>query len=151
VSSSTPFLARFGLEALSTVRVEEDTGAVPCSDHQALPAFGALRAQFQRRAGFAEPPVRTFWQILQTQGAFRDRHGRWVEDAVDAKALLTNGADADGEVVSYPCIPASKSLVFKCFRFRVFSIAVLAMSEQRMNDRSHYYVFGNGLVAFTVS
>jgi hypothetical protein len=27
------------------------------------------------------------------------RHERWVRDAVDAKALLTNGADADGEVV----------------------------------------------------
>jgi hypothetical protein len=37
--------------------------------------------------GFAEPPVRTFWQILQTQGAYRDRHGRWVRDAVDALAL----------------------------------------------------------------
>src|SRR3981189_1311923 len=31
VSSSTPFLAWYGLEALATVRVEEDTGAVPCS------------------------------------------------------------------------------------------------------------------------
>jgi hypothetical protein len=25
-------------------------------------------------------------------GAYRDRHGRWVRDAVDADALLTNGA-----------------------------------------------------------
>src|SRR5215467_1276340 len=32
VPSSTPFLARYGLEALATVRVEEDTGAVPRSD-----------------------------------------------------------------------------------------------------------------------
>src|SRR3984893_7565140 len=32
VPSSTPFLARFGLEALATVRVEEDTGAVPRSE-----------------------------------------------------------------------------------------------------------------------
>src|SRR5689334_17508145 len=31
VPSSTPFLARFGLEALATVRVEEDTGTVPRS------------------------------------------------------------------------------------------------------------------------
>src|SRR6185437_4565404 len=31
VASSTPFLAWYGLEALATVRVEEDTGAVPCS------------------------------------------------------------------------------------------------------------------------
>jgi hypothetical protein len=33
------------------------------------------------------------------RGAFRDRHKRWARDAVDADALLTNGADADGEVV----------------------------------------------------
>ena len=33
------------------------------------------------------------------RGAFRDRHGRRVRDAVDAAALLTNGAEADGEVV----------------------------------------------------
>src|SRR5215469_303298 len=39
VPSSTPFLARFGLEALATVRVEEDTGAVPRSD-TGSPAFG---------------------------------------------------------------------------------------------------------------
>ncbi len=38
-------------------------------------------------------------------GAFRDRHGRWARDAVDAIATQrkdfarTNGADADGEVV----------------------------------------------------
>ena len=33
------------------------------------------------------------------KGAFRDRHERRAGDAVDADALLTNGADADGEVV----------------------------------------------------
>src|SRR5689334_4292504 len=39
VPSSTPFLARFGLEALATVRVEEDTGAVPRSVTGSI-AFG---------------------------------------------------------------------------------------------------------------
>src|SRR5262252_10483369 len=39
VPSSTPFLARFGLEALATVRVEEDTGTVPRSV-TGSPAFG---------------------------------------------------------------------------------------------------------------
>ena len=34
-----------------------------------------------------------------TQGAFRDRHERRAGDAMDADALLTNGAEADGEVV----------------------------------------------------
>jgi hypothetical protein len=33
-----------------------------------------------------------------TRGAYRDRHGRGV-DAMDAAALLTNSAKADGEVV----------------------------------------------------
>ena len=33
------------------------------------------------------------------KGAFRDRHERRAGDAVDADALMTNGADADGEVV----------------------------------------------------
>jgi hypothetical protein len=33
------------------------------------------------------------------RGAFRDRHGRWAGDAVDADALLTRCAEADGEVV----------------------------------------------------
>src|SRR6267143_2014806 len=39
VTSSTPFLARSGLEALATVRVEEDTGAVPRSATGSV-AFG---------------------------------------------------------------------------------------------------------------
>src|ERR1700748_2297853 len=69
VPSSTPFLARFGLEALATVRVEEDTGAVPRSD-TGFAAFGALRAQFQQRAVLRQPPVRMFCQISKTQGAF---------------------------------------------------------------------------------
>jgi hypothetical protein len=33
-----------------------------------------------------QPPVRSFWQVLGTQGAYRDRHGRWVRDAMDAMA-----------------------------------------------------------------
>src|SRR5277367_6193798 len=32
-------------------------------------------------------------------GAFRDRHERWAGDAMDADALLTRCAEADGEVV----------------------------------------------------
>jgi hypothetical protein len=31
--------------------------------------------------------------------AFRDRHERWAQDAVDAGVPLTNGTNADGEVV----------------------------------------------------
>jgi hypothetical protein len=48
VSSSTPFLAWFGLEAkaLATVRVKEDTGAVPRSVYR-LCRLWAQRAQFR--------------------------------------------------------------------------------------------------------
>ena len=31
------------------------------------------------------------------RGAFRDRHERWVRDAMDALAPLTNAANADGK------------------------------------------------------
>src|SRR5215468_1588115 len=72
VPSSTPFLARFGLEALATVRVEEDTGAVPRSVTGSN-RLGAQRAQFQQRAVGAQPPVRTFCQILWTQGRRESR------------------------------------------------------------------------------
>ena len=34
-----------------------------------------------------------------TQGAYRDRHGRWVEDAMDVLAQLTNAHHTDGEGV----------------------------------------------------
>ena len=33
------------------------------------------------------------------RGAFRDRHGRWVRDAMDAACQKTNDTGADGEVV----------------------------------------------------
>jgi hypothetical protein len=63
---SAPFLARSGLEAHATVRVEEDTGSVPCSPPGSR-ASEHERAQIQRRAVAEQPPVRTFWQILRTQ------------------------------------------------------------------------------------
>ena len=34
-----------------------------------------------------------------SRGAFRDRHGRWARDAVDADGALTKALEADGEVV----------------------------------------------------
>jgi hypothetical protein len=33
------------------------------------------------------------------RGALRDRHGCWARDAMDAKAVQTSAAGADGEVV----------------------------------------------------
>jgi hypothetical protein len=38
-------------------------------------------------------------RLVPTRGALRGRHGRWVRDAVDVDVPLTNGTDADGEVV----------------------------------------------------
>jgi hypothetical protein len=38
-------------------------------------------------------------RLAPTRGALRGRHGRWARDAVDVEVPLTNGADADGEVV----------------------------------------------------
>src|SRR5260370_9820685 len=60
-----PFLARFGLQARATVRVEEDTGSVPRS-----PAGSCgLRARTgsDPATGGPWPPVRVFWHILPTQ------------------------------------------------------------------------------------
>src|SRR6202030_2416245 len=54
-----PFLARFGLKARATVRVEEDTGSVPRS----LTGSCGLRARTgsdPATGGWSEPPVRTF-------------------------------------------------------------------------------------------
>src|ERR1700745_738162 len=67
VPSSTPFLARFGLEALATVRVEEDTGAVPRSATGSL-AFGRNGLSSSNGRFWSQPPVRTFCQNFWTQG-----------------------------------------------------------------------------------
>jgi hypothetical protein len=45
------------------------------------------------RNSFIDSPSRP------TRGALRGRHGRWVRDAVDVAVSLTNGTQADGEVV----------------------------------------------------
>ena len=40
-----------------------------------------------------------FARLAPTRGAFRDRHERWVRDAMDAEVPVTKGTEADGEVV----------------------------------------------------
>jgi hypothetical protein len=40
-----------------------------------------------------------FARLAPTRGAYRDRHERWVRDAVDADGALTKAPEADGEVV----------------------------------------------------
>ena len=61
-----PFLARSGLEAHATVRVEEDTGSVPRSPTGSC-GLRARSGSDPATGGWSEPPVRTFWQILLTQ------------------------------------------------------------------------------------
>jgi hypothetical protein len=36
---------------------------------------------------------------VPARGAYRDRHERWTRGAMDAEVPITNGMDADGEVV----------------------------------------------------
>jgi hypothetical protein len=61
----------------------------------------ACPAPFEKIFCFSEHPNQLYSLAIpsHTKGAFRDRHERWVRDAVDADAPLTNGAEADGEVV----------------------------------------------------
>src|SRR3979411_2898145 len=75
-----PSLLGSGSKPLQLFGLRKNTGAVPCSDLR-LCAFGASRAQFQRRAVLREPPVRTFWQILRTQG------GGTAQNAVSGTAI----------------------------------------------------------------
>src|SRR5690348_16932512 len=58
-----PSLLGTGSKPLQLFGLRKNTGAVPRSVTSSA-AFGAQRAQFQRRAVLREPPVRTFWQIF---------------------------------------------------------------------------------------
>ena len=62
------------LEALSTVRVEEDAELSLVGFYQALPPWG-VTGSVPASASLRQPPARSFCR-LGTQGAFRDRHGR---------------------------------------------------------------------------
>src|ERR1700726_716195 len=61
-----PFLARSGLEAHATVRVEKDTGSVPRSP-SGCRGLTHETGSDPATGGWSEPPVRTSWQILRTQ------------------------------------------------------------------------------------
>src|ERR1700750_133304 len=53
-------------KAHATVRVEEDTGSVPRSPTGSQ-GLRARSGSDPATGGWSEPPVRTFWQNLQTQ------------------------------------------------------------------------------------
>src|SRR5438132_2420798 len=91
VSSSTPFLAWYGLEALATVRVEEDTGAVPCSVNR-LCRLWAQRAQFRQRAVGENRP-------LSHSGRFRGHKGAGV--VVDVGKGVTSVKKGDHVIPLY--------------------------------------------------
>jgi hypothetical protein len=67
----------------------------------------ACHAQIARRANLPQPDgiavtpksAADFALSRPHQGALRDRHERWVRDAMDVIARETNVANADGEVV----------------------------------------------------
>ncbi len=67
----------------------------------------AVQARFQKHFSFLSTQITGLSRAIPCplRGAFRDRHGRWVRDAVDAAAssrvidARTNGEAADGEVV----------------------------------------------------
>src|SRR5215475_13142303 len=99
VPSSTPFLARFGLEALATVRVEEDYRSCPSLLYRLYRLWG-VTGSVPATGGWLEPPVRTFWQILRTQGTLRPivtKRGAGCDGR--GQCRLTSDVAADGEVV----------------------------------------------------
>jgi hypothetical protein len=94
-----------------TVRVEEHTGAVPRSETGSV-ASGALRAQFQQRAVADQPPVRTFCQILRTQGriaivtdAGRGMRWTWQRFARDGIAGRVERPVSDQQHADERCWP----------------------------------------------
>ena len=74
-----------------------DDGQFAHSGHAQI----ARRVNLSHALGIAEDPksASRSQHPVPHRGAFRDRHGRWARDAVDAKAALTNVAEADGGVV----------------------------------------------------
>ena len=62
---------------------------------QTCPAYQRKIFRFRRRANHLYKLAR----LVPTRGAYRDRHGRRARDAMDVEVLLTNGTDADDEVV----------------------------------------------------
>jgi hypothetical protein len=65
------------------------------------------RHRFARRANLPRPQLLIsppnqyhYWRRpVPRRGALRDRHGRWVRDAMDATRNETKDVIADGEVV----------------------------------------------------
>src|SRR5689334_2440803 len=98
VPSSTPFLARFGLKALATVRVEEDTGAVPRSDTGST-ALGRYGLSSSNGRFSSSRPFTHSGRFCRHKGVSRSsrnagRGMRWT-----CWHQSTNDGGADGEAV----------------------------------------------------
>jgi hypothetical protein len=62
--------------------------------------FRVVQPGVKKFSAFLLGQITCVWAASRAhQRGARDRHGRGAWDAVDAEALLTNGAEADGEVV----------------------------------------------------
>jgi hypothetical protein len=91
-----PFRLQWPLTTQST-RLICPSGCFPISLSIAVRKNISFRGSVETAFSMSHP--------ASTRGAYRDRHGRWVRDAVDVMAAQrkhfarTSGADADGEVV----------------------------------------------------
>jgi hypothetical protein len=60
----------------------------------------SVQPSSKKYSDFQKPQISPYIRrLVPTRGALRGRHGRWARDAVDVEVPLTNGTDADGEVV----------------------------------------------------
>jgi hypothetical protein len=74
---------------------QQPVGQITC-------VFRAPRVQpfLKKYSDFQKSQISRYTRrLVPTRGALRGRHGRWARDAVDVEVPLTNGTDADGEVV----------------------------------------------------
>jgi hypothetical protein len=89
--SDRSIVCRWKVPAIESTETESDMRkARRPSKFSEFRKFNLTRSRFGN-IELAVPP----W----TKGAFRDRHGRWRRDAVDASGALTNALCADGQVV----------------------------------------------------
>src|SRR5206468_12587754 len=110
VPSSTPFLARCGLEALATVRVEEDTGAVPRSNRLcrlwgvagSVPATGGCRSTARSHILPKFLDTRGVSRSSRTRGGMRWTRRRWARDVIAGRVSRERSGRADDR-----CFPPS--------------------------------------------
>src|SRR5256885_12044122 len=146
VPSSTPFLARFGLEALATVRVEEDTGAVPRSDTGSV-AFGRNGLSSSNGRLVRNRPLAHCDRFSGHKGA--GKTGCWLAPAVSCAigaekthTSLQGSAGASGLPCAMvlrlmPCSPRRRIRLATVAGELAARIARLSFANLRRLDTSH--------------